>query len=52
MIFSEDGLYSPRRMEKADCGCVALMLTAGGPGGPLKPGGPAGPEEAQMYRLL
>lgn len=47
MIVSEDGLYSPRIMEKADCGCVALILRAGTPGGP---GGPTGPAEKQKKK--
>lgn len=47
MILCEDGLYGPRRTEKADCGCEALRLSAGSPGGPLGPGAPSGPAEKQ-----
>lgn len=48
MIFSEDRLCSPRRMEKPDWDCVALGLSIISPGGP---GGPIGPAEEHKYRL-
>lgn len=46
MIFSEDRLCSPRRMEKPDWDCVALglsIISPGGPGGPIGPRCPGGP---------
>lgn len=51
MIFSEDGLHSPRMTEKAECGCVALIFNAGGPGRPLGPGGPTGPAEKKKEQI-